>query len=192
MFRRRQLMILIALSVPLVLFAKVALLVLFSSKFTVAAEWLPAFLIWQLLSIQTNVQLQLLFALDELWIVTIKSIAGCAISALLCALLIPTYGVTGGGIAMIAGTAVTLAIGALRLRRHHYVMSGSAVLLGAYAVVALLVAPYFAQGGLWGSIPLKVLACTVLIGGLWPFLSAEEKAAVRRLGRRSAIGSSAG
>ena len=79
-FRRRQLMMLIALAVPLVLFAKIALLLLFSSRFMGAATWLPAFVIWQLLVIQTNVQLQLLFALDELWVVTAKSIAGSVLS----------------------------------------------------------------------------------------------------------------
>lgn len=186
-FRRRQLMMLIALSVPLVLFAKVAIVILFSSKFIAAAAWLPAFLIWQLLYIQTNIQLQLLFALDELWIVAVKSVAGCALSALLCALLIPAYGLIGGGVALIAGTALTLAIGALRLRRHDYTVSASAVLLGGYAIIALLVAPYFAQGSLWGSIPLKLFACAVLIGGLWPFLSSDEKTAIRSAVRQSAV-----
>jgi O-antigen/teichoic acid export membrane protein len=186
LFRRRQLLIMIALTVPLVIFAKVALIILFSSKFIAAAAWLPAFLVWQLLYIQTNVQLQLLFALDELWIVTIKSIAGCVLSALLCVFLIPTYGLSGGAAAMIAGTALTLAIGALRLRRHGYVIGAPSLLLGAYAVVALLIAPYFASGNLVQSIALKLVACTVLIGGLWPFLSAKEKSFILQHARRRA------
>jgi O-antigen/teichoic acid export membrane protein len=184
LFRRRQLMILIALTVPLVLFAKLALIILFSSKFTAAAPWLPAFLIWQLLYIQTNVQLQLLFALDELWIVTIKSVAGCALSALLCVVLIPNYGLSGAAAAMIAGTALTLAIGALRLRRHGYVMGAPSILLGAYAGVALLVAPYFTAGNLLQSLAVKLFAAAILIGGLWPFLSAAEKASILQIVRR--------
>jgi O-antigen/teichoic acid export membrane protein len=187
MFRRRQLMILIALSVPLVLFAKFALLILFSSKFTIAAAWLPAFLVWQLLYIQTNVQLQLLFALDELWVVTLKSIAGGALSIFLCVALIPAYGLDGAAAAMIWGTALALAIGAIRLRRHGYVMEPSSVLLGVYAAVAILAAPFVMQGDLWGSIPMRFLACVLLIGGLWWFLSTEEKAAVRGFGRRPMI-----
>jgi O-antigen/teichoic acid export membrane protein len=184
LFRRRQLMILIALTVPLVLFAKLALIVLFSSKFTAAAPWLPAFLIWQLLYIQTNVQLQLLFALDELWIVTIKSVAGCVLCALSCIFLIPVYGLSGAAAAMIAGTALTLAIGALRLRRHGYVMGATSILLGTYAVVALLIAPYFAAGNLLQSFAVKLFAATVLIGGLWPFLSAAEKVSILQIVRR--------
>jgi O-antigen/teichoic acid export membrane protein len=191
MFRRRQLIILVALTVPVVLFAKIALLILFSSKFTGAAVWLPAFLIWQLLYIQTNVQLQLLFALDELWIVAIKSVAGCAVSALLCVTLIPTYGLGGGAVAMIAGTAITLAIGAVRLRRHGYAMAASSLLLGAYAIVALVAAPHFLQDGVWASIPLKIAICGVLVAGLWPFLEREEKAAFKRIFRRSYARSSA-
>jgi O-antigen/teichoic acid export membrane protein len=186
LFRRRQLMILIALSVPLVLFAKLALVILFSSKFVAAAAWLPAFLIWQLLTIQTNVQLQLLFALDELWIVAIKSIVGCAISAFLCAVLIPSFGLMGGAAAMIAGTAATLVIGAMRLKQHGYSVTAPSLLLGSYAVVALLVAPYFAQGSVWGSVPLRLLVTIVLIGGLWPFLTRDEKIAVRTFGRGAA------
>jgi O-antigen/teichoic acid export membrane protein len=188
LFRRRQLMVLIALAVPLVLFAKTALLVLFSSSFVGAAPWLSAFLIWQLLAIQTNVQLALLFALDELWIVTVKSIAGAALSALLCVLLIPSYGLSGGAMAMVAGTAVTLVIGAERLRRRGYVMEISSVLLGGYAVIALLLAPYAMHTSLWDSIPLKMVACLLLVGGLWPFLDNDEKAAVKRILRRPYVG----
>jgi O-antigen/teichoic acid export membrane protein len=186
LFRRRQLMILIALCVPLVLFAKLALVILFSSKFTAAAAWIPAFLIWLLLYIQTNVQLQLLFSLDELWIVTIKSIAGCVVSALLCVVLIPRYGLGGGAVAMIAGAALAFAIGAEKLRRRGCPVTGSSVLLAGYAVLALLVAPYADQGDFWHSLPLKILIGAALIAGLWPFLSGEEKAAIRQLGRRRA------
>ncbi len=186
LFRRRQLMILIALCVPLVLFAKLALVILFSSKFTAAAAWLPGFLIWLLLYIQTNVQLQLLFALDELWIVTIKSIAGCALSALLCVVLIPRYGLGGGAVAMIAGAALAFAIGAEKLRRRGCPVTGSSVLLAGYAVVALLIAPYADYGNFWQSLPLKILVGAILVAGLGLFLSSEEKAAIRQFGRRRA------
>ena len=37
---------------------------------------------------------------------------------------------------MIAGTVLTLAIGALRLRRHGYAMAASSVWLGGYAAVS--------------------------------------------------------
>lgn len=186
LFRRRQLMLLIAMSVPLVLFAKFALIVLFSSKFVVAAGWLPAFLVWQLVVIQTNVQMQLLFALDELWIVTVKSVAGCIVSTLLCVALIPHFGMSGAAAAMLAGAVVTFALGAHRLRRRGYVMTGSSILLVGYAVAALMIAPYLAQGDVLGSIPLRVIACLVLIGGLWPFLTPDEKVSIRHFGRRSA------
>lgn len=192
LFRRRQLMILIAGSIPMILFAKPALIILFSSKFVAAAEWLPAFLVWQLLVIQTNVQLQLLFALDELWIVTIKSIVGVVVSTILCALLIPLYGITGGAVAMLAGSGLMLAIGAVRLRRHGYMMAPSSLVLGGYAVAALMIAPYLALGGAWDSIPLKIVACLALIGGLWPFLSSEEKAAIRHPTRRAVVPNSIG
>ena len=191
LFRRRQLMILIALAVPLVLFAKLALIILFSSKFVPAAAWLPAFLVWQLLYIQTNVQLQLLFALDELWIVTVKSIAGCVLSVVLCFLLVPNYGLGGAAVAMIAGTGLTLAIGALRLRRRGYAMAWSSMLLGAYAIVALLLVPYVAASDLVVSIGVKLLACVVLVGGLWPFLTAEEKASITSIVRKAPIESAA-
>ena len=129
-------------------------------------------------------QLQLLFALDELWIVTIKSVAGCLLSALLCFVLIPNYGLSGAAAAMIGGTALTLAIGALRLRRHGYVIGAPSILLGAYAVVALLVAPYFAAGNLLQSLAVKLVAAAAMIGGLWPFLSAEEESSIIQLARR--------
>lgn len=191
-FRHRQLMMLIALAVPLVLFAKIALLLLFSSHFMGAATWLPAFVIWQLLVIQTNVQLQLLFALDELWVVTAKSIAGSVLSAILCVTLIPPYGLGGAAVAMIAGTVLTLAIGALRLRRHGYAMAASSVWLGGYAAAVLLAAPLVMQSLGWDSIPLRAMGCVVLIGGLWPFLSSEEKSALARFGRKTAVGRLAG
>lgn len=181
LFRRRQLMMLIAVAVPLVLLAKLALTIMFSSKFTAAAPWLPAFLVWQLIVIQTNVQLQLLFALDELWIVTVKAVAGCVVSALLCVALIPRFGMTGGATAMIAGALVTLWIGSERLRRNGYVVSRSSLLLGGYAAAVLLAAPYAMQSALWNSIPLKIAVCILLVGGLWPFLEVDEKAMFKRL-----------
>jgi O-antigen/teichoic acid export membrane protein len=190
-FRRRQLMILIGLTVPLVLFADIALTIMFSSKFTGAAAWLPVFLIWQLLVIQNNVQLMLLFALDEIWTVAVMSIAGSVVSAILCAVLIPSFGLTGAAAAMMAGAALTMAIATVRLHKHGYVTGRSSLWLGGYAVVVLLAAPYLLQGAGLGLIALKVAACAVLIGGLWFFLNGEEKAAVMKIGRRSAVGGSA-
>lgn len=191
LFRRRQLMILIALTVPLVLFANIALTIMFSSKFTGAAAWLPAFLIWQLLVIQTNVQLMLLFSLDEIWTVTVMSIAGSALSALLCIVLIPRFGLSGAAAAMLAGAALTMAIAAVRLRSHGYSTGRSSLLLGGYAVVVLLAAPYLLQGEGLALFALKAVACAILVGGLWFFLDAEEKASLMGIGRRRAIEHSA-
>lgn len=185
LFRRRQLIMLVGLSVPLVLFAKLVVLIMFSSRFIDAAELVPAFLIWQLLVIQTNVQVQLLFALDDVWTVTITSIAGAAVSALLCLVLIPPFGIEGAAAAMIAGAALTLAIGAVRLRRRHgHLLATSSLLLGCYAAAVLLAAPYAMQVGMWDAIPLKIGVCLLLIAGLWPYLNEEEKFAIRRLFRR--------
>lgn len=187
LFRRRQLMILIALTVPLVLFANIALTIMFSSKFTGAAAWLPAFLVWQLLVIQNNVQLMLLFSLDEIWTVTIMSVAGSVVSALLCIVLIPAFGLTGGAIAMVAGAALTMAIASLRLHRHGYSTGRSSILLGTYAVVVLLVAPYLLQGEGLTNFALKAAVCAVLIGGLWFFLDQDEKDALLSVTRRKAV-----
>ena len=184
LFRRRQLMILIALTVPLVLFADIVLTIMISSKFTGAAAWLPMFLIWQLLVIQNNVQLLLLFSLDEIWTVTIMAVAGSAASALLCIVLIPGFGLTGGAIAMICGAALTMAIASVRLHRHGYSTGRSSLLLGTYTVVVLLIAPYLLQGEGLPHLALKAIVCAGLIGGLWFFLDGEEKAAMLNIGRR--------
>lgn len=186
LFRRRQLIMLVAMSIPLVIFAKLALVILFSSKFTAAAAWLPAFLVWQLVVIQTNVQMQLLFALDELWIVTIKSVASCLLSIFLCAILIPQFGLSGAAAAMLAGAVLAFLIGALRLHRRGYDLNRSSVLLVGYATAALMLAPFLVRGEFLAAIPLKVLVCTLLVGGLWPFLTSEEKASIRHFRRRSA------
>lgn len=184
-FRHRQLMILVALTVPLVLFSELILTIMFSSKFTGAATWLPAFLVWQLLAVQTNVQLQLLFALDEIWTVIWMSIAGCLLSAILCIALIPGFGLSGAAAAMIAGAGLTMAIGAQRLRRRHaYSVKGSAIALGAYAVVVLLGAPLALDALGWTSFAARVAACVVLVGGLWPFLASEERTAIVGVLRR--------
>ena len=184
LFRRRQLMILIALTLPLVLFADIALTIMFSSKFTGAAAWLPAFLIWQLLVIQNNVQLMLLFSLDEIWTVTIMSIAGSALSALLCVVLIPSFGLTGGALAMIGGAALTMSIASVRLHKHGYSTGRSSLLLGGYAIVVLLAAPYLLQGEGIALFALKAVICAILVGGLWVFLDQDEKAAILTVTRR--------
>ena len=192
-FRRRQLMILIALTVPLVLFADIVLMIMFSSKFMVASAWLPAFLVWQLLVVQSNVQMQLLFAMDDLWIVTIMQIACSLLSSVLCVVLIPSFGLSGAAAALIAGFALMIAVGAERLRRRHgYAVDGSSILLGGYAAVVLLGAPYAMQKLGWDTIPLKIAACAVLIAGLWLFLGPEEKAALKSIGRRLSVRRAAG
>jgi hypothetical protein len=71
-------------------------------------------------------------------------------------------------------------------------MARSSLSLGGYAAVALLAAPYVMQSLGWDSIPLRAVECIVLIGGLWPFLTSEEKQAIKNFRRPSAAGTSAG
>jgi threonine/homoserine efflux transporter RhtA len=100
--------------------------------------------------------------------------------------LIPHFGVNGAAAAMLVGAILAFALGAERLHRRGYVMTGSSILLVGYAVAALMIAPYLTQNNALDSIPIKIVACLLLIGGLWLFLTPEEKASVRHFGRQPA------
>lgn len=182
LFRRRQLMLLTVMAVPLVLFADIALALMFSRQFVGAAVWLPLFLVWQLLIVQANVQQQLLFALDDLWSLGAVTVTGHAISGILCFVLVPPFGLTGAAAAMLSGGLVMLVLGAGRLRhRHAYAMHGSFLWLASYIVAALLGAPY-ALGILgpgWNTGGVRLVLCLGLIAGLWFFLDDGEKTALR-------------
>jgi O-antigen/teichoic acid export membrane protein len=185
LFRKRQLMLLTVMAIPLVLFAEVVVALLFSREFTPAAAWLPAFLVWQLLVLQGGIQQQLLFALDELQPLMLIAIAGHGLATLLCFVLIPRYGLSGAAAAMLSGTVLMNVLGAQRLQRRHGIHPNrTSLLLIAYVVTALLGAPYVLRAfGDASGIAVRLLLCAVLIAGLWLFLGADDKAGLKALAR---------
>lgn len=88
---------------------------------------------------------------------------------------------------MIGGAALTMAIASVRLHEHGYSTGRSSLLLGGYAIVVLLAAPYLLQGEGIALFALKVVVCAVLVGALWVFLDQDEKAAMLNVTRRKTV-----
>jgi O-antigen/teichoic acid export membrane protein len=190
LFRRRQLMLLTVLAVPLAMFAELTLTLLFSSRFTAAGPWLPTFLVWQLVTLQVAIQVQLFFALDDLKPVATIAIAGNAVAIALCFAAVPRFGLTGAAAALLAGALLMNAAGAHRLRRHHGIASQrESRLLTTYVVLSLLIMPYLLRllDPAGAAAALRIGVCTALVSGLWLFLdNGERHQLTSRLRRRAA------
>ena len=148
-------MLLTVMAVPLAMFAELTLTLLFSSRFTAGGPWLPTFLVWQLVTLQVAIQIQLFFALDDLKPVATIAIAGNALAIALCFAAVPTFGLTGAAAALLAGALLMNVAGARHLRRRHGISpQRSSRLLTTYVVLILIVTPYLLRaarpGGLAG------------------------------------------
>lgn len=118
-FRRSMLFAIGAAMLPLLLFPRTMLEVLFAAEFTPVAEYVYLFVLAEALALLSGVHQALLIGLDDFGINVTFIVAGQALMCGLVVLLVPAIGIAGVGIALIVDYALVLALTTWRLSRRH-------------------------------------------------------------------------
>ena len=114
--------------------------ILYSDRFTVAAEILPWFLAWQCLYPLANVYQQLLVGLDDVRGYAAATVSGNVVTISLAVGLVHRFRVAGIGTAFVVGALLTGVRTTLRKRRHHgLAVPTSAGGIAAFALVSFAV-----------------------------------------------------
>lgn len=114
-FQRKILLILLAASLPALLFPKTTLWLLFSAEFVSASGVLFLFVFWQCLQQIVNAYQRLLMGLDDVWFFSWASAVGYALAAAMTPYLVSTAGLAGAAVALVLGVVLIGALCILRL-----------------------------------------------------------------------------
>lgn len=115
-FQKNIIIILVLLALPMLLYPKLSLIILFSSEFISASQALFLFILWQCLYIIVNVYQQLLIGMDDVLYYSITTALGFILVIVLSPLLVPLYGLSGVAISFISGIAFNGILTDYRLR----------------------------------------------------------------------------
>jgi O-antigen/teichoic acid export membrane protein len=182
-------------ALPVVLFPRLIITILYTNAFGAAAGTLALFVSWQCLSQLMNVYQQLLIGLDQVRYMALAATAGFAASGAVAVPLVDRAGIYGAPIALFVGTllAMGLIVGrlvialgisvpgglVLRIAFVTGVLAGARVLFGAETEATL-------AGAFW-----RVGYAVCAFGAVWLFLDARERSSVQgaiNLGRRFLFG----
>lgn len=184
-FQRTITLLMAAITLPFILFPKLALFLLFSSEFIVISQLVYLFILWQCLFQMLNVYQQLLVGLDDTLFATIGSTSGYLIAIILCALLIPDFGLTGTAIALIIGLLVTGLMTSYRLKtKFHSAIPADLWVRTLLCLAGITITGLtFNQIEEWslGGITARAGFACAYISALWFFLNAEQKQFVLNL-----------
>lgn len=167
-FRRSMLFAIGAAMLPLMLFPRTAVVILFSAAFTPVAAFIYLFVIGEALGLLSGIHQALLVGLDDFGINVTYVVAGQVLLTVLVVLLVPAIGIAGVGIALVADHALVLALTTWRLWRRHRM----AMLEGLAPVVPMAIAiaavgatvPSLPGGGLVFLAKITVLAVFLVLG----------------------------
>lgn len=121
-FRRSLLFAVCGTSVPLLLFPQPLLELLFAAEFTAVDSYLYLFVLGEAIGLVSGVHQALLIGLDDFATNVAFIVAGQVLLTGLVIVLVPTVGIAGVGIALIADHALVLALTTWRLWRRHGMM----------------------------------------------------------------------
>ena len=172
-------------AMPVVLFPRFAITVLFSTAFAPAAQLLFLFILWQCLFQIVYVYMQLLIGADDVAFMTLATCASYIVAGALFPVLIPIVGTAGAAIALIAGLAGAGTAAVLRLRLKFNCAVGSQTWCrSAYALLVIVLggmlfptASEWTRQGITARVAYGIAATGVL---LWKGLTNEERGVFRR------------
>jgi O-antigen/teichoic acid export membrane protein len=134
-------LLLLLAGIVVALFPRVALTLLFSSRFAPAAAALHLFIIWQCLYQIVNVYLQLLIGLDDVAYFAAATVLGYAVSAVMFPTLVAHFGLGGAALALSVAMLVAFSATLVRLRRKFGATVSSLVIArAAFSLAAIYVA----------------------------------------------------
>jgi O-antigen/teichoic acid export membrane protein len=182
--------ILVLVSIPLIVFPKTALWILFSGRFVAAGEWVFLFVLAQVVLQLAGIYQAVLIGTNRLAAFAVVTVGGHLVVTVTAALLAPSMGIAGAGAALLAGAVFTAIGGLVALRAQlAKLLKLSRFALPAYAVTACaLLGATARMYPEWtpAAFALRLGACVVTIAAGALFASREDRAAVMAILRRLA------
>jgi O-antigen/teichoic acid export membrane protein len=134
-FVSKMLALLLLASLPVVLFPRLMVALLYTNAFVVASTTLFLFVLWQCVYQVVNVYQQLLIGLDDVLFMALAATTGFGAAALLTYLLVPRLGLAGGALGLALGMLLYGAAALLRLRMGHAISIPAKVFVRTLVVI---------------------------------------------------------
>ncbi|MGI9036154.1 MAG: oligosaccharide flippase family protein [Pyrinomonadaceae bacterium] len=187
-FQRKLALMLSAAAMPILMFPKLMLTIMFSEKFAGVGETVYLFVLSQFIVQLAGVYQSLLVGLDDVKSYTFITSATQIVSAGMCLLLVPHYGIRGAALGFLIGNSLNFAVCLIWLivKYKFSVAPQIGFLLGYIFIVLFLTGLICGQFAEWDIIIVSVkIAVLLLFGGsLFLFLNGEEKASLNVLRRK--------
>lgn len=178
-FQRKIALILSIAALPILMFPRLMLTILFSAEFAGISQLLFLFVMSQFIVQLAGVYQALLVGIDDVKSYTAITTGGQMLSAFMCVLLVPYFGIKGVAFGFLTANSCVFLLTLMRLViTHGFTIPINIVLLFAYTFAVLFLAGFVCSGNAeWDvSIILIKIVFSFLFGGsLWLFLSKEEK-----------------
>lgn len=179
-YLHRLMVLLVIAAAPLVLFPRTLLFILFSEHFSPAAQWVFLFVTAQVVVQIAGVFQAVLIGVDEVRSYAIVTCIGFALSGAASIALVPSLGLAGAGVALLAGACFTAVVSVLVLRRRRkFPLTRRTGRLLLYSIfVSLVVGGASAYLPEWtlAAMLLRASAGIVIAAILWTLTDAEDKA----------------
>lgn len=178
-FQRKIIFIFSLGALPILMFPQFMLTLMFSEKFAAAGRFVYLFILSQLIVQIASVYQALLVGFDDVKSYSIVTSIGQIISASLCFILVPYFGIKGVAFGFLIGNSFIFLSSLIRLKtRHCFFVSGKLLLIFGFIFTALFLSGFIcSQKPEWESgIVLAKISFVILYGGcLFLFLTREEK-----------------
>lgn len=187
-FQRKLTLILGLAALPILLFPKLMLTILFSAEFAGVGEIVYLFVLSQFIVQLAGVYQTLLIGLDDVKSYTLITSAGQIISACLCLILVPHFGIQGVAFAFLTGNSFNFAASLIRLiaKYNFSVPLNVSFLIGYILLILFLTGLAGSQFAEWDMtvISAKIVFSLLFGGSLFLFLNKDEKAHLDNLRRK--------
>lgn len=181
-FEKKFAIILLLISMPVILFPSLILIILFSAKFVVAAQFVFIFVVSQFVAQMAGVHQALLIGFDDLKAYSVITCIGHISLGMLSWLLAPNWGISGVASAFVVAYMFIFTATFIRLSlKHGFSLPFKLWLMLGYGAAALFLAgSFFVKFDYW-SVDIIVLRLVILAGfslSFLFFLNKEESASV--------------
>ncbi|HEX7979299.1 MAG TPA: oligosaccharide flippase family protein [Gemmatimonadaceae bacterium] len=182
-YQKRLLVMLGLATLPIVLFPRLVLTVLYSSRFLGASGYLFYFVLAQCLTLLAGVYSVLIIGFDDIEMNVAINTAGALLMALVSWAFVPKFGIMAVAAGfLIQGAFLFFFSWAWLAKRHAFRLPRELGMLMLYALTALIVAHVAARAhDEWtlGAVVIKALAAIAFGVGLLAFLTAHERSMLR-------------
>lgn len=167
-------------ALPVVLFPRLLLSLLYTSAFAVAGPTLGLFVLWQCCFQMANIYQQLLIGLDDMVFTAGSAVVSFGAAALLAHVLVPPLGLAGAAIALSISAILHGAAAVVRIRVRHALHLPATNLLRVLFVGAAIVGAGLLFAGqpeqTLRGMALRLMYALVALGAFWWRMAASERA----------------